>query len=99
MIAEEKYKPAGFEAPLALKDIRLALSAADERSVPMPFASVLRDGLMELISMGGSEDDWAALAKVAARRAGLSSWTCRRWQRQCADGWSAYAGAQLHRPC
>jgi len=73
MIAEEKYKPAGFEAPLALKDIRLALSAADERSVPMPFASVLRDGLMELISMGGSEDDWAALAKVAARRAGLSS--------------------------
>ncbi|MEA3181382.1 MAG: hypothetical protein QOI59_4905 [Gammaproteobacteria bacterium] len=71
MIAEEKYKPAGFEAPLALKDIRLALSAADERSVPMPFASVLRDGLMELISMGGSEDDWAALAKVAARRAGL----------------------------
>jgi 3-hydroxyisobutyrate dehydrogenase-like beta-hydroxyacid dehydrogenase len=71
MIAAEKYKPAGFEAPLALKDIRLALSAADAHSVPMPFASVLRDSLMELIATGGADNDWAALAQVAARRAGL----------------------------
>jgi 3-hydroxyisobutyrate dehydrogenase-like beta-hydroxyacid dehydrogenase len=71
MIAAEKYQPAGFAAPLALKDIRLALSAADEHSVPMPFANVLRDGLMELIATGGGENDWAALALVAARRAGL----------------------------
>lgn len=71
MIAAEKYKPAGFEAPLALKDIRLALAAADAHSVPMPFASVLRDGLMELIATGGADNDWAALALVAARRAGL----------------------------
>jgi 3-hydroxyisobutyrate dehydrogenase-like beta-hydroxyacid dehydrogenase len=72
MIAAEKYEPAGFEAPLALKDIRLALTAADAHSVPMPFASVLRDGLMELIATGGADNDWAALALVAARRAGLS---------------------------
>jgi 3-hydroxyisobutyrate dehydrogenase-like beta-hydroxyacid dehydrogenase len=71
MIAAEKYEPAGFEAPLALKDVRLALSAGEERNVPMPFASVLRDGLLELISMGGGDIDWAALAKVSARRAGL----------------------------
>ena len=71
MIAAEKYTPAGFEAPLALKDIRLALSAADAHSVPMPFASVLRDGLMELIATGGADNDWGALALVAARRAGL----------------------------
>jgi 3-hydroxyisobutyrate dehydrogenase-like beta-hydroxyacid dehydrogenase len=71
MIAAEKYQPAGFAAPLALKDIRLALSAADEHSVPMPFANVLRDGLMELIATGGAASDWAALALVAARRAGL----------------------------
>jgi NAD binding domain of 6-phosphogluconate dehydrogenase len=44
---------------------------AAAHSVPMPFASVLRDGLMELIATGGADNDWAALALVAARRAGL----------------------------
>lgn len=71
MIAAEKYTPAGFAAPLALKDVRLALSAAEENNVPMPFANILRDSLMELIATGGGEDDWVAMAKVAARRAGL----------------------------
>lgn len=71
LIAAEKYKPAGFAAPLALKDVRLALSAADENNVPMPFANVLRDSLMELIATGGGDEDWVALAHVAARRAGL----------------------------
>jgi 3-hydroxyisobutyrate dehydrogenase-like beta-hydroxyacid dehydrogenase len=71
LIAAEKYKPAGFTAPLALKDVRLALSAADENNVPMPFANVLRDSLMELIATGGGDDDWVAMARVAARRAGL----------------------------
>jgi 3-hydroxyisobutyrate dehydrogenase-like beta-hydroxyacid dehydrogenase len=71
MIAAEKYRPAGFEASLALKDIRLALAAADMHSVPMPFASILRDNLLELIATGGGEQDWAALAQLAAQRAGL----------------------------
>jgi len=71
MIAAEKYTPAGFPAPLALKDVRLALSAADAKNVLMPFASVLRDSLMELIATGGGDEDWVAMAKVAARRAGL----------------------------
>jgi 3-hydroxyisobutyrate dehydrogenase-like beta-hydroxyacid dehydrogenase len=71
MIAAEKYRPAGFEAPLALKDIRLALAAADAHNVPMPFASILRDNLMELIATGGADHDWGALALLAARRAGL----------------------------
>jgi 3-hydroxyisobutyrate dehydrogenase-like beta-hydroxyacid dehydrogenase len=71
MIAAERYQPAGFENKLALKDIRLALAAADAHSVPMPFASVLRDNLMEAIATGGENDDWGSLAKLAARRAGL----------------------------
>jgi 3-hydroxyisobutyrate dehydrogenase-like beta-hydroxyacid dehydrogenase len=71
LIAAERYQPAGFENTLALKDIRLAISAADARNVPMPFASVLRDHLMEAIATGGENDDWASLAKLAARRAGL----------------------------
>jgi 3-hydroxyisobutyrate dehydrogenase-like beta-hydroxyacid dehydrogenase len=71
MIAAERYKPAGFEVTLALKDVRLALAAGDARSVPMPFASVLRDNLMEAIATGGGDSDWASLAALAARRAGL----------------------------
>jgi 3-hydroxyisobutyrate dehydrogenase-like beta-hydroxyacid dehydrogenase len=73
MIAAEKYQPAGFAATLGLKDIRLAMAAADAQSVPMPFASVLRDHFMELIATGGGEKDWSALAQLAARRAGLES--------------------------
>jgi 3-hydroxyisobutyrate dehydrogenase-like beta-hydroxyacid dehydrogenase len=71
LIAAEKYRPAGFSAALGLKDIRLAMAAADAHSVPMPFASILRDSFMELIASGGAMSDWAALAQVAARRAGL----------------------------
>jgi 3-hydroxyisobutyrate dehydrogenase-like beta-hydroxyacid dehydrogenase len=71
MIAAERYRPAGFETTLALKDIRLVMTAADAHSVPMPFASILRDNLLEAIATGGAEDDWAALARLAARRAGL----------------------------
>jgi len=71
MIAAEKYQPAGFTASLGLKDIRLALAAADARNVPMPFASALRDNFMELIATGGGESDWATLAVLAAHRAGL----------------------------
>jgi 3-hydroxyisobutyrate dehydrogenase-like beta-hydroxyacid dehydrogenase len=71
MIAAERYQPAGFPMPLALKDIRLALSAAEAHNVPMPFASVLRDNLMQAIATGGAENDWGGLAQLAARRAGL----------------------------
>jgi 3-hydroxyisobutyrate dehydrogenase-like beta-hydroxyacid dehydrogenase len=73
LIAAGKYRPAGFGAALGLKDIRLALAAADAHSVPMPFASILRDNFMELIATGGAENDWSALAQLAARHAGLDS--------------------------
>lgn len=71
MIAAEKYQPAGFPMPLALKDIRLALSAAESHNVPMPFASVLRDHLMQAIAQGDGGNDWGGLARLAAQRAGL----------------------------
>jgi 3-hydroxyisobutyrate dehydrogenase-like beta-hydroxyacid dehydrogenase len=73
MIAAGKYEPAGFEATLGLKDIRLALEAAESRNVPMPFASVLRDSFLQLLAMGGGKLDWSALAQVAAHRAGLDT--------------------------
>ena len=71
LISGEKYKPAGFAAPLGLKDVRLTLAAAEANRVPMPFASLIRDRLLTLIAQEGDDIDWSAMAKVAARSAGL----------------------------
>ncbi|NID03486.1 NAD(P)-dependent oxidoreductase [Luteibacter jiangsuensis] len=69
LIAEENYSPAGFKMSLGFKDIGLARSAAETERVPMPFASVLHDTLLEALAAGEADLDWSALAKVAARRA------------------------------
>ena len=71
LIAEERFEPALFKLVLALKDIRLALAAGEDGRVPMPFASVLRDNLIEAIAQGDGDKDFAALARVASRRASL----------------------------
>jgi 3-hydroxyisobutyrate dehydrogenase-like beta-hydroxyacid dehydrogenase len=71
MIAKRQYEPPGFDLVLGLKDVRLALAAGDEVNVPLPFASVLRDTFLDAIANGDAEKDWSAIARVAARRAGL----------------------------
>jgi hypothetical protein len=37
----------------------------------MPLASLLRDHLLEAVALGDGERDWAALAEVVRRRAGV----------------------------
>jgi 3-hydroxyisobutyrate dehydrogenase-like beta-hydroxyacid dehydrogenase len=71
LIAAEKYQPAGFKAPLGLKDIGLVLAAAGAQRVPMPVASLKRDRLIGLIAQEGEDIDWSAIALIAARNAGL----------------------------
>ena len=71
LIAEQRFKPAGFALPLGLKDVELALSAGSAARVPLPFAGVLRDSLLEAMAAGDGDMDWSALALVAARRAHL----------------------------
>ena len=71
LIAEQRFKPAGFSLPLGLKDVELALTAGSAARVPLPFAGVLRDSLLEALAAGDAELDWSALALVAARRAHL----------------------------
>ena len=70
MIADGRFAPAGFAAPLGQKDIRLTLAAAEELAVPMPLASLLRDRFLTLIAQGGGELDWAAIGGLAAADAG-----------------------------
>ncbi len=71
LIVDEAYEPAGFAAPLGLKDMRLALAAAEAHRVPMPLASLVRDHLLTVIAQGGEAQDWSALGRLAARNAGL----------------------------
>jgi len=70
-IANERYDPAGFKLSLTLKDLRLALAAADEITAPMPLADVVYESLLEAAAHGDGERDLAALARVSKRRAGL----------------------------
>jgi 3-hydroxyisobutyrate dehydrogenase-like beta-hydroxyacid dehydrogenase len=71
MIAAEQFEPAGFRLALGLKDVRLTLEAGEDAHAPLPFASLLRDSFLDAIAQGDGDKDWAAIAKVAARRAGL----------------------------
>jgi 3-hydroxyisobutyrate dehydrogenase-like beta-hydroxyacid dehydrogenase len=70
-ILDGTFKP-GFKLPLGLKDVRLALAAGEQSGAPMPFASVLRDNFVDAIAHGDGDKDWAAISKVALRRAGLA---------------------------
>jgi 3-hydroxyisobutyrate dehydrogenase-like beta-hydroxyacid dehydrogenase len=70
LIAEQRFEPAGFAAPLGHKDIRLTLAAAETLRVPMPLASLLRDRFLTLLAQGGEALDWSAIAQLAARDVG-----------------------------
>src|SRR5438270_1518868 len=70
-IARERYDPPGFRLSLTLKDLRLALAAADEVTAPMPLADVVYQSLLEATARGDGDRDLAALARVSKRRAGL----------------------------
>jgi 3-hydroxyisobutyrate dehydrogenase-like beta-hydroxyacid dehydrogenase len=73
LIADGKFEPAGFAAPLGQKDIRLTLAAAETLRVPLPLASLLRDRFLTLLANGGDTLDWSAIAGLAARDAGSSA--------------------------
>jgi 3-hydroxyisobutyrate dehydrogenase-like beta-hydroxyacid dehydrogenase len=73
LIADERYRPAGFRLPLGLKDVTLALDAARDAVVPMPVASLVRDRMIEALAQGHEDADWSVLGAVAANAAGLHS--------------------------
>ena len=55
-----------------LKDLNLALAAAEAVAVPMPIASLIRDHFLTALARGYQELDWSALARIAAENVGLS---------------------------
>ena len=71
LIAAGTFEPAAFKLTLGAKDVRLALAAAEAAHVPMPIASLLRDGFLDAIAHGDGALDWSALSRVTFRHAGL----------------------------
>jgi 3-hydroxyisobutyrate dehydrogenase-like beta-hydroxyacid dehydrogenase len=71
LIADKKFKPAGFAAPLGLKDARLALAAGESLRVPLPLANLVRDRFLRLLARGDETIDWSAISILAGEDAGL----------------------------
>jgi hypothetical protein len=71
LIAAGTFEPAGFKARLGLKDVRLAIAAAEAVTTPMPQASQMRDSLLEALTRGeGDKEFGVVLGRAAMRRAG-----------------------------
>lgn len=64
ILIEERFRPAGFAAPLGLKDMRLAGAAADANHTEMPFRQVLEKQLLAAIATHGPDIDWSGIAKA-----------------------------------
>jgi len=71
MLAEERFKPAGFAAPLGLKDMGLVAAAAAKARVPMPVLGVVRDHLLSAIAVDGEDVDWSGIGAAVFRNAGI----------------------------
>ncbi|MFC9919889.1 NAD(P)-dependent oxidoreductase [Agromyces binzhouensis] len=68
MIAERRYRPAGFAMELGLKDLGLAEELAAERRLELPTAPVLRERFESaLADRELAELDWSAVAEVTRR--------------------------------
>jgi 3-hydroxyisobutyrate dehydrogenase-like beta-hydroxyacid dehydrogenase len=72
LIADKRFQPAGFAAPLGLKDVRLTLAAGEQLRVPLPLASLIRDRFLALLARGGDSLDWSAISQIAAEDSGQS---------------------------
>jgi 3-hydroxyisobutyrate dehydrogenase-like beta-hydroxyacid dehydrogenase len=71
MIADDKFEPVGFKLPLGMKDNRLLLKAAEDLAVPMPIASLVRDRFIAALAQGLGEADWASIARMSYKDAGI----------------------------
>lgn len=68
-IAEQSFEPASFTVRLGAKDLRFAVESGEEKSVPMPVASMLRDLFVAAIAEGKANADWSAVGRVSTHKA------------------------------
>jgi 3-hydroxyisobutyrate dehydrogenase-like beta-hydroxyacid dehydrogenase len=70
-LVDGRFRPAGFAAPLGLKDMRLAGQSAEALHVPMPLLGLLRDHLLQTIAVEGEDIDWSGIGLTVAKNGGL----------------------------
>jgi 3-hydroxyisobutyrate dehydrogenase-like beta-hydroxyacid dehydrogenase len=70
-IVNAKFEPPGFSLKLGMKDVRLALDAARDLSVPLPLASLVDNHFIEATVAGLADKDWSSLGGLLASKAGL----------------------------
>jgi 3-hydroxyisobutyrate dehydrogenase-like beta-hydroxyacid dehydrogenase len=71
ILLEDRFRPAGFAAPLGLKDMTLADAAATSLGAPMPLLGIVRDHLRSVIATEGPDIDWASIALAIRKSAKL----------------------------
>jgi 3-hydroxyisobutyrate dehydrogenase-like beta-hydroxyacid dehydrogenase len=71
MVAADNFEPVGFRMALGMKDNRLVLAAAEDAAVPLPLASLIRDRMLAATAQGMGDADWAAIARISFKEAGL----------------------------
>jgi len=70
-IADQEYEPAGFAMAGGLKDVDLALSAADAVDASTPMLALARDRVLTALGLGWGAKDWSAIADISMMNAGL----------------------------
>lgn len=73
ILVGEKFRPAGFAAPLGLKDMDLVSAAANTARVPMPLLGIVRDHLLSTIAREGEDIDWSGISRIVAENAGMKA--------------------------
>jgi len=71
ILVEDRFKPAGFAAPLGLKDMTLVDTDATSFGASMPLLGIVRDHLRSVIATDGPDLDWAGIALAVRKGAGI----------------------------
>lgn len=71
ILTEDRFQPAGFSAPLGLKDMTLVDTAATTFGASMPLLGIVRDHLRSVIATDGPDVDWAGIALAVRSSAGI----------------------------
>jgi 3-hydroxyisobutyrate dehydrogenase-like beta-hydroxyacid dehydrogenase len=71
LVADTTFEPAGFQLPLGLKDMRLALEATEELKSPLPLASLVRERMLSALAAGRERFDWSGFTSVIREASGL----------------------------
>lgn len=63
IMTEHRFEPAGFKMKLGIKDVELAIMAAQSVHAPLPLGKLIHNNFAEGMARGYGEMDWTALIR------------------------------------